>query len=81
MNVEDRLAIHDLLARYADAVDGRRFDALDDLFTLDATIDFTATGGPSGDLAATKQFLADAMPMFRRTQHLMGLPVVDIDGT
>ena len=79
-DVEDRLAIHDLLARYADAVDSRRFDRLDDVFTPDARIDFTAFGGPAGGLEETKHFLAHSLPMFRRTQHLLGLPVVDLDG-
>ena len=80
MSVEDRLAIQDLLARYADIVDGRDFDRLDELFTADAHIDYTATGAIAGDLDATKRFLRDALAAFVRSQHMMGLPVISIDG-
>jgi ketosteroid isomerase-like protein len=80
MTVDDRVAIADLLARYADAVDRRDLDALDAVFTADATIDFSAFGGSTGDLAATKQFLAESLGIFRRTQHMMGLPLVTVDG-
>jgi SnoaL-like domain len=76
----DRLAIQDLIARYPLAVDGRDWDGLDELFTPDARIDFTAFGGPAGDLASTKSFLRDALSGFRRTQHMMGLPAITLDG-
>ena len=78
--VADRLAIQDLIARYPIAVDGRDWDALDDLFTADARIDFTAFGGPVGDLTSTKQFLRDALGGFMRTQHMMGLPAITLSG-
>ena len=78
--VEDRLAIQDLIARYPLAVDGRDWDALDDLFTPDARIDFTTFGGPAGDLASTKAFLRDALGGFKRTQHMMGLPAITLSG-
>jgi hypothetical protein len=78
--VADRLAIQDLIARYPLAVDGRDWDALDSLFAADARIDFTAFGGPAGDLLSTKEFLRDALGGFRRTQHMMGLPAITLDG-
>jgi hypothetical protein len=78
--VADRLAIQDLIARYPLAVDGRDWDALDSLFTADARIDFTAFGGPAGDLLSTKEFLRDALGGFRRSQHMMGLPAITLDG-
>jgi hypothetical protein len=76
----DRLAIQDLIARYALVVDGRRYDELDELCTPDAHIDFTAFGGPAGSPAEIKKFLADSLGIFRRTQHLMGLPLIAVDG-
>ena len=79
-DVADRLAIQDLIARYAVVVDSRDYDALDDLFTPDARIDFTAFGGPSGTPAYIKKFLADNLAIFSRTQHMMGLPSISIDG-
>lgn len=78
--MSDRLEIQDLLARYAQAIDRRDWDALDDLFTPGARIDYTAMGGAAGDLGEIKIFLAEAMPMFEVFQHLVGSSVVDIDG-
>jgi hypothetical protein len=69
-----------LIARYADLVDSRDFAALDEVFTPDAHIDFTGTGGPAGDLDSTKAFLAQALPIFARTQHMMGLPLITLAG-
>jgi SnoaL-like domain len=80
VSVADRIAIQDLIARYAVIVDSRDFDALDGVFTADARIDFTAFGGPAGSPAEIKTFLRDSLGIFRRTQHLMGMPVIDVDG-
>nr|WP_106210126.1 nuclear transport factor 2 family protein [Kineococcus rhizosphaerae] len=44
MNPDDRLQIHETLARLADAVDAGRFDELDEVFTPDAVYDMSATG-------------------------------------
>jgi hypothetical protein len=79
-DVTDRLAIQDLIARYAVVVDSRDYDALDDLFTADARIDFTAFGGPDGTPAEIKTFLAANLGTFSRTQHMMGLPLIKLDG-
>jgi hypothetical protein len=78
--VADRLEIQDLIGRYALAIDGGDFDALDELFTDDARIDFSTFNGPIGDLAEVKTFLGASLPFFTRTQHMMGLPTITIDG-
>jgi hypothetical protein len=78
--VADRLAIQDLIAGYADLIDSQQFDRLDELFTPDARIDFSTFGGPVGDLAEVKEFLGKSLPFFTRTQHMMGLPHITIDG-
>jgi hypothetical protein len=78
--VADRLAIQHLIARYADLIDGQRFDQLDELFTSDATIDFATFNGPVGHLAEIKTFLGNSLPFFTRTQHMMGLPHIEIEG-
>jgi hypothetical protein len=78
--VADRLAIQDLIGRYAILIDSGDFDALDDLFTADAQIDFSTFNGPVGDLAEIKAFLGASLPFFTRTQHMMGLPLIDLDG-
>lgn len=78
--ISDRLEIQDLLARYTLAIDSRDWDALDEVFTADAHIDYTAMGGAAGGLGEIKRFLAEAMPIFESFQHLVGSSVVDIDG-
>lgn len=78
--LSDRAEIADLLVRYTRAVDTRRWDDLDALFSDGARIDYTAFGGIAGDLAEAKAFLAQMMPMFAVTQHMLGLPEITLSG-
>lgn len=76
----DRLEIADLITAYAYAVDFHRWDDLDAIFTPDAVLDFTATGGEQGDLASIKRFFEQALTLFDGHQHLMGNVAVVLDG-
>ncbi len=78
--LSDRLEIQDLLVDYADAIDRKDFDALDDLFTPDAVIDYTAVGGIRGSLPEIKEFLVKGMAWFSSFQHLTATPKVVVDG-
>ena len=78
--ISDRLEIQDVLARYSDAIDSRRWDALDPLFTDDADIDYTSMGGIRGTLAEQKAFLEANLPHFPAFQHLTATTTFDIDG-
>lgn len=78
--LSDRLEIQDLQAAYSHAIDTRDFDALDRVFTADAWIDYTAFGGPAGDLASTKKFLAGALAMFGGFQHMVATSQVKLAG-
>ena len=78
--LEDTLAITRLIARYPQIVDERDFDRLDELFTADARIDFAAFGGPTDTPAGVKPFLQESLGAFARTQHMMGLPDITLDG-
>jgi hypothetical protein len=78
--LSDRLEIQDLQAAYSHAIDTRDFDALDRVFTADAWIDYTAFGGPAGDLASTKKFLAGALAMFGGFQHMVATSQVKLSG-
>lgn len=78
--MSDRLEIQDLIARYAHAIDDQDWDGLDQVFTPDAVIDYTELGGPKGNLAETKQFLASAMPNFTAFQHLSTTTKLNITG-
>jgi hypothetical protein len=69
----DRAEIADLLTRYTRAIDGGLLEGLDEVFTDDATIDYTASGGVAGPVAEVRQWLAtDALPLMAQTQHLVG---------
>jgi hypothetical protein len=78
--MSDRLEIQDLLADYSHAIDRKDWDALDDVFTEDALIDYSAFGGSTGDLATTKAFLADALSGFPHFQHMVATSKVEVDG-
>ena len=78
--ISDRFEIQDLLYRYAELIDGKRFDALRDVFHEDAHIDYSAFGGSVGDREETIAFLKKAMPLFPNTQHLNANLQITVDG-
>lgn len=67
----DRRDIEDQVIAYAYAVDFHRWDDLDTIFTDDAVLDFTATGGERGTLTEIKAFFDRALNLFSGHQHLM----------
>lgn len=76
----DRIEIEDLLQRYTVAIDAKDWDGLDVVFTPDAHIDYTSSGGPAGPFPEIKAWLAEVLVMFPMTQHLIGKSTVDLDG-
>lgn len=78
--MSDRLEIQDLIARYAYAIDDCDFDALDNVFTPDAIIDYHELGGSVGTLSETKAFLAKSLPNFPGFQHMCATTKIDFDG-
>ena len=68
----DRFAIRDLIVRYANALDTRRFELLDELFTPDAYIDYRATGGIDGRYPQIRGWLPGAVSAFPHMCHLVG---------
>lgn len=78
--ISDRLEIEDLMVRYSHAVDTHQWELLDELFTVDAHIDYTAMGGPAGDVESTKKFLATVMPNFSAFQHMISNSSIRVDG-
>ena len=79
--ISDRLEIQELLVRYSHAVDTRDWDALAQVFTPDATIDYTAFGGIRGDFTSIRAFLKASMPHFSSYQHLITNIVLEINGS
>jgi hypothetical protein len=76
----DRLEIDDLLTGYTRAIDTGEWDRLDAVFTPDAEIDYTSTGGIAGGYPEVKAWLAQNLPMFPRRQHLLGQKEVVLAG-
>jgi hypothetical protein len=70
--ISDRLEIQQLLVDYSTAIDNRRFDDLDRVFTPDAYIDYRAMGGIDGTFADVKKWLAEVLPNFPAYSHLIG---------
>jgi 3-phenylpropionate/cinnamic acid dioxygenase small subunit len=77
--IADRIAIDDLLTRYATAVDSQDWDLYASCFTADAYIDYSAAGGIKGRLPEVRKWLAEVMPAFPMTQHLVTNRTVVID--
>ncbi|MFI6774665.1 nuclear transport factor 2 family protein [Nocardia sp. NPDC050412] len=78
--ISDRMEIEDLMVRYSHAVDTHQWNLLDEIFTADAHIDYSAMGGAVGDLESTKKFLAGVMPNFLAFQHLISNSSITVDG-
>jgi hypothetical protein len=78
--ISDRIEIEDLLQRYTAAIDAKDWDLLDRVFAPDATLDYTASGGPVGPFPEVKAWLARALALFPMTHHLIGKSTVKLDG-
>lgn len=79
--VADRLEIHDLLRRYAWAIDTKDWDLLDTVFTPDAFVDYSSNpGGVAGPYPEIRAWLAKMLSPFPVTQHLMANSDVALAG-
>jgi hypothetical protein len=78
--ISDRFEIQQLLIDYSTAIDKRRFDDLDQVFTPDAYIDYTAMGGIDGSFPEVKAWLAQVLPNFPAYAHMLGNFDVRING-
>lgn len=70
--ISDRLEIQQLLVDYSSAIDQRRFDDLDLVFTEDAYIDYRPMGGVDGRYPRVKAWLEEVLPNFPAYAHLIG---------
>lgn len=66
----DRREIEDRCILYATLVDTKQYERFTEVFTPDARIDYTATGGIQGDLPIIQEYLSKSMERFR-SQHMM----------
>jgi hypothetical protein len=78
--ISDRLEIQQLMVAYCYAIDGRNWDALDDIFTADAIIDYSEMVGVKGKLPEIKAFLSQSMQAVRASQHIISTSQIMIEG-
>lgn len=80
VEMSDRWDLQDLMTRYATCIDSRDFEGLDRVFTPDARVSYAASGGPEDDYPTIRAWLAETLPIFWATQHLMANLAVTLDG-
>ncbi len=78
--LSDRFEIQDLVYHYSDCIDQRNFDALVDVFSEDAHIDYSVFGGAVGNPTETIAFLKQALTAFKTYQHLNANVQIRVDG-
>jgi hypothetical protein len=79
--ISDRLEILDVLTRYTRAIDTGDWDALDTVFTPDAQIDYTESGGIAASFPEVKPWLAEMLPaFFPKRMHTLGQVEVVLRG-
>ena len=79
--ISDRIEIEGVLVRYTRAIDTGDWDALDTVFTPDAEIDYTESGGVADTYATVKPWLAEVLPaFFPKRMHSLGQVDIRLDG-
>ena len=78
--ISDRLEIEDLLVRYCYAVDDRDWDAYRKIFTSDAVLDDTVTGGVRSGVEEHVAFMQKALSKILISQHGISTILFDIGG-
>ena len=79
--ISDRLEITDVITRYTRAIDTGEWDRLDTVFTADAQIDYTESGGIRASFPEVKPWLAEMLPaFFPKRMHTIGQVEIDFDG-
>lgn len=80
--ISDRIEIADVLTRYTRAIDEGSWDQLDSVFTADAEIDYTESGGIAGSFPEAKKWLSETLPaFFTKTLHTIGQISVEYDAS
>jgi hypothetical protein len=78
--ISDRLEIQQLLAAYSTAVDAGRFEDVDDVFTDDAVIDLSATGGAYGPYREVMSWMGETLSAFGGYMHVVSSTDLRLDG-
>ena len=79
-HISDRLEIQDILTRYCYAVDDRNWDRYRQLFTPDAVIDDTVTGGIKSGVEEHIPYMKKALSKVLLSQHAISTTLVELNG-
>ena len=78
--LSDQAELKRLVVTYSYAIDERDFEKLDQVFTPDAHIDYTAMGGIAGDYPTVKAWLGPALSHFPGFMHFIGNCAFEVAG-
>src|SRR3954463_13892600 len=79
--ISDRMEIEGVLIRYTRGIDTGEWDVLDTVFTPDAEIDYTESGGIADIYPAVKAWLAEVLPaFFPKRMHSLAQIAISLDG-
>ena len=76
--INDRIEIEELLARYSRALDYRQWEDLEAIFTVDGEFDAGGLGHPHGP-AAIREMIEGTIGHLDATQHLVGKSLIELD--
>lgn len=81
-STEAKIEIRETLYRYSLMVDGRRWDLIDDVFTDDATIDYTTVGSGAGRGPHREQlrWLDKMLEPWPMNIHFISNEIIDLNG-
>ena len=83
MSAEDRLAVHDVMHRYALAIDTKNWELLETVFADQITTDFRSFGGKEafeGPAAGWIDTIRSTIDGMDATQHMMSNHLYEING-
>src|ERR1700735_5185214 len=78
--LSDRQEIQDLMVAYCYAIDRKKWDELDQVFTPDAVIDYTEMVGFRGNLTETKKLLVEGLAQLSAYQHSISTSQIRLEG-
>ncbi|MGH8504457.1 MAG: nuclear transport factor 2 family protein [Stenotrophobium sp.] len=78
--MSDQIELQRLVTAYSYAIDERAFERLDEIFTPDAQIDYSAMGGMKGSFAEVSKWLPQALKPFPGYMHLIGNLAFEVKG-
>jgi hypothetical protein len=79
--ISDRIELEDLVVRYCYAIDDRDWAAYRDVFTPDAVLDDTVTGGIRSGVDDHVVYLTRALSRILISQHDISTVLVDLEDT